>query len=133
MSLLIHPHPVYAVFLRKYTGVDAAIATPVAPHRQIDDEVKDLIKRPCIAIPSAVIVECKKRFAIDAEYDSFGRPIDGIQVGSRGGGPQVCRATLLCSKHVIVGACVDGSVDDIGITAHVFHDVDFAAVRPAAE
>src|SRR4026208_880477 len=75
--LLVHSHIIYLHFLRPDIFIDAFLSTPVATHRNIQEQMHFIIKGPCI-IAAMFIAKPEKSFLINRYLDAVFIPFHRI-------------------------------------------------------
>ena len=118
--------------LRKNGGA-VGRAGPIAAHGDVEDDEEGVIENPGAAGGPLRRVECSVKSGIDIEADCVGLPFDRVEmkvIGEILAGGQAERRSG-AARSADGARAMQRSVNGAWLVADIFHDVDFAALRPA--
>jgi len=109
--------------------VDAFQGAPIATHSQVEDDVEWFVERPLHRVIRRLPVSLVYH-VIQSELDDLWRPLHLVVVPIAD--VRVSGTTNLRADGVVAATRVHRAVDLARVVAHVLHDIDFAALWPAA-
>jgi len=126
---LVYPDIIYEQVLGKNGIIHSFLAAPVSADGEIEYDEKILIVWPGVETITWICVG-KVGAAVHVPGDPVGCPFNGIDMKAVLGIRDEGAAALLGSLGTIIHLVMGSSVNDIGIKAYFFHDVQFPVVRP---
>jgi hypothetical protein len=109
--------------------IDAALAAPGSADGEVQNDVLGCIEGPRIDA-CAVVGEGEIFSVVDEELEFFWGPFDGVDMEGGFSIRHFDLGTAAVAAGVIMAAGMDVGVDDSGVMADVFEDIDLAAGGP---
>src|SRR5450631_4579673 len=128
---LVHSHVIHQHGLRE-DGGGVRVSRPASANCDVQQQEEGMVVDPLCSFGQVGGSAGGVEVVIDVEADGVRFPFDGEDVKVVGkalvGGKREGRADTVCAG---ISGAVDGAVNQRGLFADVFHDVDFSAGGPA--